>query len=314
MVFGGSPGTKGHAFWVEGMEPICAGLIAGAALIGIGDILVKHSLLDPPSPADYGLEHVAFGNGVLLYLGVLLFVILAVGVYAAASMDDYSETMGALSGAGAVELGSATLTVSSATSTTFSGVVSTSSIPSRPGGSSSRRAAGWSRVHRNQPAGRGEEDGGVQLLRRPLVRSAGPLRAQLAGKALPFRVARPGEGEHAPPLVPRHLRVPVDDFLVRFLARPELKPVGATCACRSGAALSIRASRSRVSIIRSAKAAIGAPASVTGGCPSAAPTTSPPRCSRRSARRPIASTDCSRSSGTPAPCARSRKRAWPGWR
>ena len=34
-------GTKGHTFWVEGCEPICAGLIAGAALIGIGDILVK---------------------------------------------------------------------------------------------------------------------------------------------------------------------------------------------------------------------------------------------------------------------------------
>jgi PTS system fructose-specific IIC component len=40
-----------------------------------GDILVQHSLLDPPSPSAYGLEHVPFGSGVLLYLGVLLFVI-----------------------------------------------------------------------------------------------------------------------------------------------------------------------------------------------------------------------------------------------
>lgn len=40
-----------------------------------GDILVQHSLLDPPSPAAYGLEHVAFGSGTMLYLGVLLFVI-----------------------------------------------------------------------------------------------------------------------------------------------------------------------------------------------------------------------------------------------
>ena len=30
-------GTKGHRIWVEGMEPICAGLISGAALMGIGN-------------------------------------------------------------------------------------------------------------------------------------------------------------------------------------------------------------------------------------------------------------------------------------
>jgi hypothetical protein len=35
------PGTRGHALWVEAQEPICAGLIAGAALVGIGDILVR---------------------------------------------------------------------------------------------------------------------------------------------------------------------------------------------------------------------------------------------------------------------------------
>jgi len=38
-------GTKGHALWVETQEPICAGLIAGAALIGITDVLVRVFLL-----------------------------------------------------------------------------------------------------------------------------------------------------------------------------------------------------------------------------------------------------------------------------
>ncbi len=33
-------GTKGHRFWVEGMEPICAGLISGSALMGIGNAIV----------------------------------------------------------------------------------------------------------------------------------------------------------------------------------------------------------------------------------------------------------------------------------
>ena len=35
------PGTRAHEIWVGSQEPICAGLIAGAALVGIGDILVK---------------------------------------------------------------------------------------------------------------------------------------------------------------------------------------------------------------------------------------------------------------------------------
>ena len=35
-----APGTRGHAFWVQGCEPICAGLISGAALVGIGDAVV----------------------------------------------------------------------------------------------------------------------------------------------------------------------------------------------------------------------------------------------------------------------------------
>jgi len=39
--FGSQPGSRGHAIWVDSQEPICAGLIAGAALIGIGDVLVR---------------------------------------------------------------------------------------------------------------------------------------------------------------------------------------------------------------------------------------------------------------------------------
>lgn len=34
-------GTKGHRTWVEGMEPICAGLITGAALVGIANALTN---------------------------------------------------------------------------------------------------------------------------------------------------------------------------------------------------------------------------------------------------------------------------------
>jgi len=34
-------GTTGHRIWVEGMEPICAGLISGAALMGIGDAIIN---------------------------------------------------------------------------------------------------------------------------------------------------------------------------------------------------------------------------------------------------------------------------------
>jgi uncharacterized oligopeptide transporter (OPT) family protein len=34
-------GTHKHDLWVEGCEPICAGLISGAALIGIGNALVN---------------------------------------------------------------------------------------------------------------------------------------------------------------------------------------------------------------------------------------------------------------------------------
>ena len=36
-----TPGSKGHDFWVDGCEPICAGLISGAALVGIGNAILN---------------------------------------------------------------------------------------------------------------------------------------------------------------------------------------------------------------------------------------------------------------------------------
>jgi len=36
-----APGTRSHEVWVEGMEPICAGLISGAALVGIANAIVN---------------------------------------------------------------------------------------------------------------------------------------------------------------------------------------------------------------------------------------------------------------------------------
>jgi OPT family oligopeptide transporter len=36
-----TPGTRGHACWKEGSESICAGLISGAALVGIGNAIVN---------------------------------------------------------------------------------------------------------------------------------------------------------------------------------------------------------------------------------------------------------------------------------
>jgi len=36
-----TPGTKAHSIWVEGAEPICAGLISAAALMGICDALIN---------------------------------------------------------------------------------------------------------------------------------------------------------------------------------------------------------------------------------------------------------------------------------
>ena len=36
-----APGTRAHAIWIEGYESICAGLISGAALLGIGNAIVN---------------------------------------------------------------------------------------------------------------------------------------------------------------------------------------------------------------------------------------------------------------------------------
>lgn len=36
-----TPGTKGHELWVEGYESICAGLISGSALVGIGNAIIN---------------------------------------------------------------------------------------------------------------------------------------------------------------------------------------------------------------------------------------------------------------------------------
>jgi OPT family oligopeptide transporter len=36
-----APGSRAHEFWVEGCEPICAGLISGAALLGIGNAILN---------------------------------------------------------------------------------------------------------------------------------------------------------------------------------------------------------------------------------------------------------------------------------
>jgi len=36
-----TPGTRGHKLWVDCVEPICAGLIAGAALVGIADAVAR---------------------------------------------------------------------------------------------------------------------------------------------------------------------------------------------------------------------------------------------------------------------------------
>jgi uncharacterized oligopeptide transporter (OPT) family protein len=44
--YGRRPESLGYKLGVDSQEPICAGLIAGAALVGIGDILVKVFLFD----------------------------------------------------------------------------------------------------------------------------------------------------------------------------------------------------------------------------------------------------------------------------
>eukprot|EP01031_Cornospumella_fuschlensis_P009738 gene9738-11949_t len=47
-------GTQGHRVWVEGMEPICAGLISGAALMGIGNAIINKLPADQ-APRSQGL-------------------------------------------------------------------------------------------------------------------------------------------------------------------------------------------------------------------------------------------------------------------
>jgi uncharacterized oligopeptide transporter (OPT) family protein len=44
-VYGEKKESIGHRLWVDTQEPICAGIIAGAALVGIGDVLVRVFLL-----------------------------------------------------------------------------------------------------------------------------------------------------------------------------------------------------------------------------------------------------------------------------
>lgn len=85
---GESWGGRARRVLMTGVSYMIPFVAAGGLLIALGfllggydsanvagDILVKHSLFDRPSPAAYGLEHVAFGSGAMLYLGVLLFVI-----------------------------------------------------------------------------------------------------------------------------------------------------------------------------------------------------------------------------------------------
>jgi uncharacterized oligopeptide transporter (OPT) family protein len=43
--YGARPERGGHRLWIQTQEPICAGIIAGAALVGIGDVLVRVFLL-----------------------------------------------------------------------------------------------------------------------------------------------------------------------------------------------------------------------------------------------------------------------------
>ena len=43
--YGKRPESTGHKLWVDTQEPICAGIIAGAALIGIGETLTRVFIL-----------------------------------------------------------------------------------------------------------------------------------------------------------------------------------------------------------------------------------------------------------------------------
>ncbi|MFN8588628.1 MAG: OPT/YSL family transporter [Candidatus Eisenbacteria bacterium] len=41
LVFGKKPESFGHRLWIQTHEPVCAGLVAGAALVGIGDSVIR---------------------------------------------------------------------------------------------------------------------------------------------------------------------------------------------------------------------------------------------------------------------------------
>jgi hypothetical protein len=51
-----APGTRAHAIWVDGYEAICAGLISGAALVGIGNAIVN-VLIDESTGAQSCWRH-----------------------------------------------------------------------------------------------------------------------------------------------------------------------------------------------------------------------------------------------------------------
>ncbi|GAB4008199.1 PTS fructose transporter subunit IIABC [Nocardioides ultimimeridianus] len=85
---GGSWGSQVRRVLMTGVSYMIPFVAAGGLLIALGflfggydsafvsgDILVKHSLSNLPSPSAYGLHHVLFNSPFMLYLGVLLFFI-----------------------------------------------------------------------------------------------------------------------------------------------------------------------------------------------------------------------------------------------
>jgi hypothetical protein len=70
-----------------------------------------------------------------------------------------------------------------------------------PGADDGARLAHGPQRGRHELADRREQDRGVELLRRPLVRAARPQSPERAGELLALRVAGTGEREDAPPLV-----------------------------------------------------------------------------------------------------------------
>ena len=85
---GESWGARVRRVLMTGVSYMIPFVAAGGLLIAIGfllggydsafkagDILVKHSLTNLPSPSAYGLHHVLFNSSFMLYIGVLLFFI-----------------------------------------------------------------------------------------------------------------------------------------------------------------------------------------------------------------------------------------------